>query len=88
MHDRDCRRLGGCVLFCRVRMAAREAMYEVVRRPGAGKLHEAFAHHGAGSGKLVLVPLYMLALNQVRNVEDHLAVFGEAAAYFLVKRQE
>src|ERR1700734_375561 len=68
--------------------SASEAMDEVVRRPGAGDLHLALPHHGAGGGELVLVALDILAVDQVGDVQHHLAAFGETAAYLFVERQE
>src|SRR5579859_711606 len=48
----------------------------------------ALAHHGAGGGVLVLVPLNALAVDQVGDVEQHLAAFGEATADLFVQRIE
>ncbi len=81
---------GGRLRRC-VRLLVRapgEPVHKVVWRPGSGQLHEAFAHHGAGGRKLVLVALNVLAVNEVRNVEHHFAVFSEAAAYFFVEGHE
>ena len=68
--------------------SAGEAVYEMIRGPGAGNLHLAVAHHGAGSGEFVLVTLHVLAIDQVSDVEDHFAGFGEAAAYFFIEGHE
>ncbi len=68
--------------------AAGKPVHKVVWRPGTGELHEAIAHHGAGGCELVLVALNVLAVNQVRNVERHFAVFSKAAAYFFVEGHE
>ena len=64
---------------------ASEPVDEVVGRPGARQLHEAFPHHGAGGGEFVLIPLDIFTVDEVGNVEDHLAVFGEAAADLFVE---
>jgi hypothetical protein len=61
---------------------------EVVGRPGAGDLHLALAHDGAGGGELVLVALHIFAVDQVGDIEHHLAAFGEAAAYLFIQRHE
>ena len=68
--------------------AAREPMDEVVRRPRAGELHVTLAHGGAGGSELVLVTLYVLAVDKMGDIENHLAVVHEPAAYFLVERQK
>ena len=68
--------------------AAREAMDEVVRRPWAGELQVAFAHHGAGCRELVLVALDAFAIDQVRDIEQHFAALGHAAAHFFIQRRE
>jgi len=68
--------------------AASEAVHEVIGRPGAGELHLTVAHHGTGGGELVLVALHVLAVDEVGDIENHLAGFGEAAAYFFVQRGE
>lgn len=65
-----------------------EPVNEVVRRPGAGELHVALAHQGAGAGEFVLVALYALAVDQVRNVQQHLAVVHQSAAHLFVERLE
>ena len=68
--------------------AAGEAVNEVIRRPGAGKLHLAFAHHDAGGGELVLVAFDMLAFDEVGDVQHHLSAFGKAATDFFIQGQE
>jgi len=68
--------------------AAGEAVHEMIRRPGAGELHLAIAHHHAGGGEFVLVAFDVLAVDQVGNVENHFASFGEAAAYFFIQRRK
>ena len=65
--------------------AAGEAVDEVIRGPGAGDLHLAVAHHDAGGSEFVLVALHVLAIDEMGNVENHLAGLGEAAAYFLIQ---
>ena len=67
---------------------AGEAVDEVIGRPGAGDLHLALPHHGAGGGELVLVALDVLAVDQMGDVEDHLSAFSEAAAYLFVEGKE
>jgi hypothetical protein len=69
-------------------IAAGQPMDEVVRRPWAGELHVALAHHGAGGSELVLVALDALAVDEVGDVEEHLATVGHAAADFFVERGE
>jgi len=68
--------------------AAGEAVYEVIRWPGAGKLHLALAHHGAGGCEFILVAFDAFAFDQVGDVQDHSAAFGQAAAYFFVEWSE
>jgi len=68
--------------------AAGEAVDEMIRRPGAGELHLAVAHHSAGGGELVLIALHVLAVDQVGDVEDHLAGLSEAAANFFIEGNE
>jgi len=65
-----------------------EAVNEVVGRPWAGDLHLALAHDGACGGELVLVALNVFALDQVGDIEHHLAAFGQAAAYFFIQWHE
>ena len=65
-----------------------KAMNEVIGRPGAGELHLAVLHHRAGGLEFVLVTLDALALDEVGDVEHHLAGFGEAAADFFIQRCE
>jgi hypothetical protein len=68
--------------------AASKAMNEVVGRPRAGELEVALAHHRAGGRKLVLVALNAFAVDQVGNVQQHLAAFGHAAADFFIQRRK
>jgi hypothetical protein len=68
--------------------SASEAMDEVIGWPGAGELHLAVLHHCARGLEFVLVALDALALDEVRDIEDHLAGFGEAAADFFIERHE
>lgn len=65
-----------------------EAMDEVIGRPWTGELHLAVLHHRACCLEFVLVALDALALDEVGDVEHHLAGFGEATAYFFVQRHE
>jgi hypothetical protein len=67
---------------------ASEAVDEVVGRPGARELQEAFAHHGAGGGELVLVALDTLAVDEMGDVENHLSTLGKTAADFFIERHE
>ena len=72
----------------RLRMTiAREPMDEVIGRPRARKLHLALAHHCAGGRKFVLVALHALAVDQVGDIEHHLAIVHQPAADFLVERR-
>jgi hypothetical protein len=48
----------------------------------------ALAHHGTGGSEFVLVALDVLAIDEVRDVEDNFACFGQSAADLFVKRQE
>ena len=68
--------------------ATGEAMNEVVGGPGTGELHLAILHHRAGGLEFVLIALDALAIDQVGDVENHLAGFREAAADFFVERSE
>src|ERR1700721_494044 len=65
--------------------SARQPVDKVIRWPGPRYLHLALPHHGAGGGELVLVALNILAVNQVRYIEHHLAAFRQPAAYFLIQ---
>ena len=69
-------------------VSAGEPVDEVIRRPGTGDLHLALLHGRGGCCELVLVALDTLAIDQVRDVEDHLAVFRKAAGDLFVKRTE
>ena len=69
-------------------IGAREPVNEVIRRPRTGDLHLALLHGRGGGCELVLVALDELALNQVRDVEDHFAVFREAAGDLFIERIE
>jgi hypothetical protein len=68
--------------------AAGEAMNEVIRRPGPGKLHLALAHHGAGGCEFVLVAFDAFAFDQVGDVQNHSAALCQPAAYFFVEGRE
>ena len=70
------------------RISAGEAVDEVVRRPGPGNLHLAVAHGGTGAREFVLVALHALAIDQVGDVQHHLAAFSEPAADVLIERSE
>ena len=65
--------------------ATGQAVHEMIRRPRAGELHLAVAHHGAGGGELVLIALHVFALDQVGDIENHLAGLGQAAAHFFIQ---
>jgi len=64
--------------------SAGEPVDEVVWRPGSGKLQDTFLHHGAGGREFVLVALDTFAIDQMRDIQQHLAAFGHPAAYFFV----
>jgi hypothetical protein len=68
--------------------AASEAVHEMIRWPGAGELHLAVAHHGTGCGEFVLIALHVLAIDEMGDIENHLAGLGEAAAYFFIEGNE
>jgi len=68
--------------------AAGEPVDEVVGRPRSGKLQLALLHHGCGGGELVLVALDAFAINQVCDVQEHLAALGHPAADFFIQRRE
>ena len=63
-------------------------MHKMIRRPRAGELHLAVAHHRAGGGELILVALHVFAIDQMGDIENHLAGFGESAAYFFIEWHE
>ncbi len=50
---------------------------EVVGRPGAGNLHLALADRSAGCSELVLVAFDVFAVDQVGDIQHHLAALGE-----------
>ena len=60
----------------------------MIRRPGAGELHLAVAHHRASGREFVLIALHIFAIDQMGDVENHLACFGESAAYFFIEGHE
>lgn len=64
--------------------AASEPVDKVVWWPGSGELHVALAHHSAGGGEFVVVTLHTLAVDQVGDVEHHLAAFGHPATDLFV----
>jgi hypothetical protein len=84
----DCGHGCGCRRVHRRVVCAREPVDEVIWRPWTGDLHLALLHGRGGGGELVLVALDALALDQVRDVEDHFAVFREAAGNLFVERIE
>ena len=63
-------------------------MNEVIGRPGTGELHLAILHHRTGGLKFVLIALHAFALNEMGDIEDHLAGFGQAAADFFIEGHE
>lgn len=65
-----------------------KTMDEVIGRPGTRKLHMAFPHNRAVGGKLTLIAIHTLAVNEVGDVEHHLSTVGQAATYLLVERRE
>src|SRR3569833_3579009 len=65
-----------------------EAVDEVIGGPWPRELHLAILHHRAGGLELVLVTLHALPLDEVGDVENHFAGFGEAAADFFVQRHK
>ena len=68
--------------------AASEAMDEVIGRPGTGELHLAVLHHCARGLEFVLVALDALSFDEVGDIENHLAGFGETTADFFIERHE
>jgi len=75
-----------CGRLC-VRCAG-ETVHKMVRRPGAGELHLALPHHGAGSCELALIAFDILPVDQMSDIQHHLAAFGQPAAYLFIQRQE
>src|ERR1700761_5552485 len=65
-----------------------QPLHEVIRWPGPGKLHMAIFQLLAGAGVLVLITLNTFVVNQVSDVEQHLAGIHPAAADLLVKWAE
>jgi hypothetical protein len=59
--------------LCAVLMLWRRAVHEVVRGPWAGELHAAIFELKRGRGVLILIPLHCLVVDQVGDVEKHLA---------------
>src|ERR1700733_10784936 len=60
----------------------------MIGRPRTRDLHLALAHHCAGGYEFILIALNTLAVDQVGDIQHHLAVIREAAADFLVERLE
>ena len=88
LHQFECRSicnglgLGGLL---RVRTAAGEAVDEVVRRPGTGELQVTLPHGCTGGGEFVVIALNVFAIDEMRDVKNHFAVFHQPAADLFVK---
>ena len=66
-----------------------QALNEVVRGPRAGELHLAFLECFAGADELVHVALDALGLDEVGDIEQHLAVVhGATGDLFILGREE
>src|ERR1700694_648091 len=70
------------------RMVGAVAMHEVVWRPGPGKLHPALLQLLRGRRVFVLVAFDRLVVDQVRDVQQHLARLHPLAGNLLRQREE
>src|SRR5882757_5934147 len=67
----------------------RQPVDEVVWRPGARKLHLAVLQQFAGGGEFVLVAFHALRFDEMRDVQQHLAVVhGAAGDLFILWSEE
>jgi len=62
------------------------AVHEMIWRPRPGKLHPALLHHLQRRGIFVLVPLNGLVVDQVGDIQQHLARVCPLAGNFLLQR--
>ena len=68
---------------------ARQPVDEVVGRPGSGELHLAVFQQLARGDELVLIPLHALRFDEVRDVQQHLAVIhGATGDLFILGREK
>ena len=64
-------------------------MDEVVWRPGAGELHLTVLEQFARGGELILVSLHAFCVDQMRDIQQHLAiVHGAAGDLFILWHEE
>src|ERR1700744_4464496 len=66
----------------------RQPVDEVIRRPGARKLHLAVLQQLARGGEFVLVAFHALRIDEMRDVQQHLAVVHGAARDLFGLRNE
>jgi hypothetical protein len=69
-------------------MRPRQPVDEVVGRPGPGKLHLAVLQQFARGGEFVLVALHALRIDEMRDIQQHLAVVHGAAGDLLILGDE
>lgn len=60
----------------------------MIGRPWTRELHVALAHSGACGCEFVLIALDALAVDEVCDIQDHLAVVHQPATYLFVERQK
>ena len=64
------------------------AVHEVIRRPGTGELHLTFFHLLHRGCVLVLIALHRLVVDQVSDIEEHLAGIHSPAGDLFGERKE
>jgi len=69
-------------------MWLRGPMHEVVRRPRPRKLHSAILQFQGGRRVLILVPLHRLVIDQVGDIQQHLARIHPFAGNLLRQRKK
>ena len=77
----------GALSLCGVLMSVR-LLYEMVGRPGTGELHPALLELLSRRGVFVLITLHCLVIDQVRNIQKHLAGVHAFAGNLLGQRKE
>ena len=69
-------------------LVLRSPLHKVVRGPGAGELHTAVLQLLSGRGVFVLIAFDRFVIDQMRDVQQHLACVHPLAGDLFGKRQE